>query len=36
MFLELFHYEDYFINILPKFLQLLWDKQIIAFWPIYA
>ena len=22
-----FHKEDYFNNILPKFLQLLWDKQ---------
>ena len=27
MFLVHFHMEDYFINILPKFLQLLWDKQ---------
>ena len=27
MFLVHFHYEDYFNNVLPKCLQLLWDKQ---------
>ena len=27
MFLVHFHKEDFFNNILPKFLQLLWDKQ---------
>ena len=28
MILVHFNLEDYFNNILPKFLQLLWDKQI--------
>ena len=27
MFLVYFHQEFYFNNLLPKFLQLLWDKQ---------
>ena len=35
MLLVHFHKEDYFNNLLPKFLELFWDSKIIAFFNPY-